>query len=498
MEGTFSSIIQQVSEFAIFTLDAEGIPTSWNAGVERVLGYTKEEFIGHNMLHKLFTPEDVESGIPERELALAREHGRSMNDRWMVRNGGVRFYAGGITSSLYNDKGEWIGFVKILRDQTHQRLIEERLQESEQSLRMALGAARMGTWKYIPGENALFMDEHLLGMFGISAAAQPFVIEDLLSVVDATDRERVGAQIVKAVTEHGPMDSEFKLTLRGDHVRWVKIQGDHRIDVNGRDVITGACVDITGRRAAEAALQTASRRKDEFLATLAHELRNPLAPIRNGLQILEIAEDDREISKATRQMMERQLEHMVRLINDLMDLSRISRGTVELRKEQIDLRKILEQAIEACQPILEKAGHEFTVTIGPDEVSLEADPVRLVQVFSNLLNNAAKYTEKGGHITLTTAVENGMAVIGISDDGVGIPPERLSDIFEMFAQVDRSLERSQTGLGIGLNIVKRLIEMHGGRVEVYSEGIGKGSRFMVYLPTITELVGEDRSGSLKG
>jgi PAS domain S-box-containing protein len=243
-------------------------------------------------------------------------------------------------------------------------------------------------------------------------------------------------------------------------------------------------VDITDRKRAEEAEREASRRKSEFLAILAHELRNLLAPIRNGLQIMRLAEDDRAAAAKARAMMERQLGQMARLIDDLLDLSRIANGKIELRKQRIDLASAVQDAVEASGPIIESSGHEFTVSVPPKPVHVEADRTRLAQVFANLLNNSAKFTPHGGHVWLAVEQEGSDVVVKVRDNGVGIPAEMLAKIIDMFTQVDRALERSQGGLGIGLNLVRGLVEMHGGRVEVGSDGPGKGSEFVVRLPVM--------------
>jgi PAS domain S-box-containing protein len=229
-------------------------------------------------------------------------------------------------------------------------------------------------------------------------------------------------------------------------------------------------------------LREADRRKNEFLATLAHELRNPLAPVRNGLQILRLASRDEDARERTRQMMERQLGHMVRLIDDLLDVSRITRGKIELRKERVDLTSVVHTALEASRSAVDAAGHELTVRLPEESIPLFADPTRVAQVVSNVLNNAVRYTPPGGHIGLTAGREGGQAVVRVRDNGLGIPREMLPHIFEMFTQVNRSLERSQGGLGIGLALVQNLVRMHGGTVEAHSAGLGRGSEFIIRLP----------------
>jgi signal transduction histidine kinase len=235
------------------------------------------------------------------------------------------------------------------------------------------------------------------------------------------------------------------------------------------------------RRRAEQ-LAEMDRRKDEFLATLAHELRNPLAPIRNSLHILRVSGANRTTDAPMLEMMERQVSHMVRLVDDLLEMSRITRGKIELRKENVDLAAIVRGAVDTSQPLIEAAGHRLMISGPPEPLTLEADPVRLTQAIANLINNAAKYTEPGGRIELTIRPESGHARISVRDNGLGIPPEQLPRVFDIFAQVDRTLNRSQGGLGIGLTLARTLIEMHGGRIIAQSEGLGMGSEFIVSLP----------------
>jgi PAS domain S-box-containing protein len=239
--------------------------------------------------------------------------------------------------------------------------------------------------------------------------------------------------------------------------------------------------DITDRKLAMEALQETDRRKDEFLATLAHELRNPLAPLRNSLQVLRLSREGESADQAM-SIMERQLRQMVRLIDDLLDLSRISRGKVELRKERIELAAVVRNAIETSRPEIEKSGHELSVRMPSEPIFVDADLTRLSQVFANILNNAAKYTDPGGSIWINVERQGSEAVVSIRDSGIGIPPAMLPRVFEIFTQVDRTLEKAQGGLGIGLSIVKRLVEMHGGMVEARSEGRGTGSELVVRLP----------------
>ncbi|WP_435021886.1 ATP-binding protein [Tundrisphaera sp. TA3] len=265
----------------------------------------------------------------------------------------------------------------------------------------------------------------------------------------------------------------------------------HRLPLAGGEFgVVCYFTDISRHVRARQALAEADGRKNEFLAILAHELRNPLAPIRNGLQIMKRAGDDRGAIDEARVLMERQVSHMVRLIDDLMDVSRITRGKLELRRERADLATIIGNAVDACRPLVDSAGHELSVSLPPRPIWVRGDATRLAQVFTNLLNNAAKYTEPGGHLRLAAEQSDREVVVAVSDDGLGIPAEMLPQVFDMFTQVDRSLERAQGGLGIGLTLVRRIVEKHGGSIEARSQGPGRGSEFVVRLPIVIDRGGD--------
>jgi CheY-like chemotaxis protein len=244
------------------------------------------------------------------------------------------------------------------------------------------------------------------------------------------------------------------------------------------------CVDMTDRKLAELALRDADRRKDEFLATLSHELRNPLAPIRSALEVMRLARDNPETVEKARATMERQLLHLVRITDDLLDVARITQSKMDLRRERIDLRVVLHTAIEATRPALDARHHALKVDLPASPLWAEADLTRLAQVFSNLLNNAAKFTEPGGTINVAASGTGRTATVTVADTGVGIPAAMLPSIFDMFTQLQRFRDRSQGGLGIGLTLAKRLVELHGGAIEARSEGDGRGSTFTVRLPLL--------------
>ncbi|MGH9323720.1 MAG: hybrid sensor histidine kinase/response regulator, partial [Vicinamibacteria bacterium] len=248
------------------------------------------------------------------------------------------------------------------------------------------------------------------------------------------------------------------------------------------DSLVREIADLVERNESEQALREADRRKDDFLAILAHELRNPLAPLRNGLEILRTVRASDPTTEEIHEMMERQVKHLIRMVDDLMEVSRITRGRIELHREPVELSSIFQSALETAKPLIQAGRHELSTSLPPEPFTLRADPVRLTQVLANLLNNAAKYTSERGAIHLSARRVGGDVEISVRDNGAGIGPEALPRIFDLFTQADYSLGRTQGGLGIGLSLVRSLVEMHGGGVEARSEGPGRGSEFLVRLP----------------
>jgi PAS domain S-box-containing protein len=276
-----------------------------------------------------------------------------------------------------------------------------------------------------------------------------------------------------------------ELTHRRSDGRDVRVESRMRLIKEGAELtVVEADRDVTERMHTLTALREADRRKDEFLATLAHEIRNPLAPIRNELEIMRMARGNPDIIEHSRAIMDRQLAHLVHLVDDLMDVSRITRGKLELRREKLALEAALQAALETSRPLIEAARHNLAVNLPQEPVYVLGDLTRLAQIFSNLLNNAAKYTPTHGHITVTASVVNGEALIEVRDTGVGIAAEALPDIFEMFAQANRDRGLAHGGLGIGLALVHGLTEMHGGTISAESGGVGLGSAFTVRLPAL--------------
>lgn len=301
-------------------------------------------------------------------------------------------------------------------------------------------------------------------------------------------RDRVLASAQRSWETGEPWEETFPLRGVDGKYRWFLSRATPIRGADGKvQRWFGTNTDITDLREAEEALRLADRRKDEFLATLAHELRNPLAPVRNALEIMKRAGGDRARIDQARSMMDRQMLHLERLVDDLLDVSRITRDKLELRRQRVDLAAVVQQAVETVRPQADANGQRIHVELPPAPIELDADAVRLGQVFSNLLSNACKYSDTGSEVWLSVEPRGERAIVTVRDNGQGIPPKMLDHIFEMFAQVPGPLDRPLVGLGIGLTLVRRLVEMHGGTVEAKSEGLGRGSTFVVELPVVAVL-----------
>lgn len=332
-------------------------------------------------------------------------------------------------------------------------------------------------------------DERVREHFFFPADAR-ITMADFYARLHPDDREPTRQAIEASISGRGSYDVEYRtVDPRTGATKWIRALGGAAYAEDGTPThFDGVTVDVTAQKldqhrlaSLNEQLREQDRRKDEFLATLAHELRNPLAPIRTGLHLLGLQTSPDQTAKL-REMMERQLAHLVRMVDDLLDISRVTLGKVSLKKELTDFRPILNSALETTRDVIEAGGHELTVVLPPDPLPLNVDPTRLTQVIANLLNNSAKYTPAGGRIELSAARESEMLVLRVTDTGVGIPAAMLPRVFDLFTQVDPSPSSAQSGLGLGLTLVRRIVEMHGGSVEAESPGRDQGSTFTVRLP----------------
>ena len=484
------------SDDAIVSKTLEGRITSWNGGAERLFGYTAAEAIGQSIM--MLVPDDQR----DQELSILERirNGQRVDHLDVVRvtKTGERRDISVTVSPVLDRHGRIVGASKTARDVTARKHAEARLQRSEAEsagavaklreshdvLALAMRAGRMGTWSRDLVRDQVWWSPELATIFGMSPDDQDFSRLRLFDLVEPEDRERLPNAIQEALAERRDYVLQFKFrhAATGES-RWMEARGKATYGDDGRpQMLHGLGIDITDQKRAVDALLEADRRKDDFLATLAHELRNPLAPIASGLHILRMASDDHAAAAQARAIMERQVAQMVRLVDDLLDVARITTGKVEMRHEPIDLASAISDAVETASPLIAAGGQVLRV-IPPDEpIWVNADRTRLSQVFANLLNNSARYSEPGQSIELAVTREGSQAVVRVRDSGVGIHAEMLPRVFEMFRQADRTGGRSRGGLGIGLFIVRRIAEMHGGTVEATSAGLGQGAEFVVRIP----------------
>jgi PAS domain S-box-containing protein len=475
--------IVESSQEAIVSKTLEGVIRTWNQSAERLFGYTAEEAVGQPI--NLIIPADRQEEEVDILARISRGERVEQFETVRVAKGGRLLNIAVTVSPIRDAEGRIVAASKVARDVTEQKRAAAALQASEQRFRTLTANAPAGILLTDGEGDCLFVNERwcaMTGMVPAEAAGQGWI-----RALHPDDRERVLHQWFTAIAEGRPLACEFRFRTPQGTVTWIQGNAVGIRDERGQvGELIGICTDITERKAAEVALRDADRQKDEFLALLAHELRNPLAPLRNALQIMHLAPGDTDAGAKAREIMDRQLSHMVRLVDDLFDVSRISRNKMKLRCARVLLAEVVDNAVETARPAIAAARHGLTITLPPEPIYLYADLTRLAQVFGNLLLNSAKYTEPGGHVGLTAIAEGDQVIVAVEDDGLGIPAADLSSIFDIFSQIDRSMERSAGGLGIGLALVKGLVGLHGGTVEAASPGVGKGSIFTVRLPLLQD------------
>ncbi len=383
--------------------------------------------------------------------------------------------------------------LRLAKDELETRVLERttelaranrELRDNEEWLRLALAVAQVATWEWdlASGKMRWSADPEIVFGFPAGSFGSHRRIANAVHVDDIASLE---AAFHRAIAT-GDFEADYRVVRPDNSMVWIADRGRIVHDSNNQPTrIVGVSVNLTRRKALEEALLESDRRKDEFLATLAHELRNPLAPIRYAVNVVGMKGPETPELRWAIDIIERQTQHMARLIDDLLDVNRITRNTLELRKETVDLASVISSAVEASQPLIEQNQQKLVVELPSQTILLDGDTVRLAQVFSNLLHNASKYSkvpEAGGTIWLTARHDESTVTISVRDNGIGIAKPMLSKVFDMFTQVGRSRGQSEGGLGIGLALAKRLVEMHGGAIEARSDGLGKGSEFVVCLP----------------
>lgn len=475
-------LIVQAANDAIWDWDLVTNQVMWNEGLQRRFGYAAEE-VGPKVewwsqhLH----PDDRQRVLEGIRAVIDSGAERWQDEYRFQRADGSYADVFDRGHLVHNDHTKAFRMVGFMMDLTERKRAEQLVRNSERIYRAVGESIDYGVWMCDAEGRNIYASECFLKLVGLTQ--QECSEFGWSSVLHPDDAERTLESWKECVRTGGKWDIEHR--FRGVDGNWYPILARGvPVQNEAGEVVSwvGINLDIRRLKQVEHELQAADRRKDEFLATLAHELRNPLAPIRNAAHTLQmIGSPDPELQWAY-QIIERQIGQMTRLIDDLLDVSRISRDKLELRKERVTLSEVIQAAVETSRPLILEAQHELILTLPSEPIYLDADLTRLAQVFLNLLNNSAKYTEKGGQITVTAECREGEVAVSVRDNGIGIAAEMLPNIFEMFTQVEKSLNRSQGGLGIGLTLVKRLVEMHGGRISAHSQGTMQGSEFVVCLP----------------
>jgi PAS domain S-box-containing protein len=457
-----------------------------------LLGYEAHEYVGRNIA-------EFHADRPTIDSMLGKLlKGDGLYDqpaRLRCKDGTIKDVL--IHSSALFEGDRFVHTRCFTRDVTHFKRAEKALRQSENRFRALMEQAPFSVQLLAPDGRTIGVNNAWSQLWGVTLeqVADYNILADpqleAKGILPYIRRAFAGEAVRIPAIEYDPDVTLPGRTQHKDPGRWVSAVAYPLKDEAGEITeIVLIHTDITAEKRAEAALREADRRKDEFLATLAHELRNPLAPIRTSLQILDMPRLDEATARHSREVIGRQVRQLVRLVDDLLDVSRVMRGKITLRTERVELGTVVAQAVETAQPAIEAQGHRLSISLPDQPVTVRGDPVRLAQVFANLLTNAAKYTERGGHIALSAGSDADNAIVRVRDNGIGIAPDLLPKVFELFVQADTAATRSQGGLGIGLTLARNLVELHGGSIEARSEGLGKGSEFIVRLPSVTQRLTE--------
>ena len=477
---SFRMMVEGVRDYAIFMLDPDGIIVTWNEGARRIKGYTADEIIGQHF-SKFYTSEALARDWPAEELRQARKHGRFEDESWRLRKDGTRFWANVIITALRNPKGDVIGFSKITRDLTERRAHEEAQRQSEENIRLLVEGVKDHAI-FLTDPNGVVLNwnagaERVLGFRSMEAVGRH------LSILYTDEDVATGKPEAELAAARETGYSEgmgWRLKAGGTRV-WADVTITALRDVDGRlRGFANIVRDLTERSRVQQ-LETESQRINEFIAMLAHELRNPLAPIGNAVRMLEKSGDPKDIAWSTR-LIGRQLGYLTRLVDDLLDVSRITSGKIRMRKESVDLNLLVRRAVDSLRATVEGHGHTLDVDLSLQPVLVDGDETRLTQVVVNLVANASKYTPDRGRLRVELRSNERVAKLRVIDNGIGMSKPLMESVFDLFVQGERGLDRAEGGLGIGLTLVKRIVALHGGTVAATSAGAGHGSEFTVTLP----------------
>jgi PAS domain S-box-containing protein len=477
-------LIETVKDYAIFILDPAGNVMSWNRGAQLIKGYTPDEIVGRHF-SRFYPLAAIERGWPDHELRVARSEGRFEDEGWRVRRDGSTFWAHVIITALRDDAGTLIGYGKITHDLTDRRREQESLRQSEERFRVLVeGVKDYGIFMLDPDGRIISWNAGAERIKGYSAKE---IIGRHFSVFyppELIAAEWPAHELRIARTEGRYEEEAWRVRKDGSRF-WASVVISAVYDQSGElRGFAKVTRDLTQRQRMEQ-LQQASRQMSEFVAMLAHELRNPLAPIRNAMQVMRLRGLEDPQLEWCRTVVDRQIAHLGHLVDDLLDVNRVTTGKIQLKREPVPMSLVIERALESSSPLIQERKHRVEVSLPEEPLVVQADSTRLSQVFLNLFNNAAKYTPENGSIQISGKAEGSYAVIRVRDNGVGIAPELLPKVFDLFVQGSRSLDRAEGGLGIGLTLVREIVRLHGGSVSVASAGVQQGSEFTVKLPLVT-------------
>ena len=484
-DADYRLIVESVNDYAIFMLDREGRILSWNSGAQRLKGYAPADVIGRSF--EIFYPqEQIDVGWPRQELADALRLGRIEDEGWRLRKDGSRFWASVVITALFDAEGRHRGYAKVTRDLSARREYEEQLRRSEERFRLMVESVRDYAIFLLDPEGTIVSWN--LGAQLMKGYTSEEIIGKHFSVFypqDKLDEDWPRKELEHALRDHRFEDEGWRLRKDGSRF-WASVVITALFDERGRHYgFAKVSRDLTDRQRITT-LETQSRQLAHFLAILGHELRNPLASISNVASIMQLEDLTSPRLRTVRDVLSRQVAHLGRLVDDLLDTGRIISGKVHLKLEAIRLQQVVAESLEAMAPVLETHGLRLDIQIEPTPLWVMGDKVRLVQVLTNLLHNAGKFTPKGGRVSLTLARQGEHAELRVSDTGCGIAPQELQYVFKLFAQGEGNSTPSQGGgLGIGLSLVHHMVQRHGGDVSAFSTGEpGQGAEFIVRLPLV--------------
>ncbi len=481
-EERFRTLVEHVADYAIFMLSPDGIVTTWNTGARQITGYEPDEIIGSH-LSRFYPPEALKAAWPEHELHVARMEGRFEDEGWRIRKDGSPFWANVILTALRAPTGELVGFTKITRDLTERRRQEQALTQSEERFRLLVEG--VDDYAILMLDRNGFVSSWNGGAERISGYASHEILGKHFSHFYTSEDLAAHKpwKHVSVARDEGRVADEGWRARKDGTLFWASSVITALYDADGRPYgFANVMQDLTQRRHAEA-LADRAQRTQEFIAMLAHELRNPLAPIRNAVELMGRKGLGDPVLESMRQTIDRQSALLTRIIDEFLDVNRIARGKFAINMEAVDIGTVLARAVEAVRPLIDAQGQHLDVDAPSRTLPLRGDSMRLTQVVVNLLNNAAKFTLPGGRITLTVKQRGTDDIeIRVSDTGRGIDPDDLETIFDLFTQISPESVPGQGGLGIGLTLVRRIVELHGGMVQARSEGVGRGTEVIVRLP----------------